>query len=136
MCEDSRLVKIADIIDNGCKIDIMGWVRKEAVVYVESYNEKRTQQIVQDLENKIQAINRELRAKGFFFNEDIGNAFIESEIIVYLLKNKFNIINLDCAKELGQQQKALYYDKEYIHSEGRVLKNMVEGLYYKHYEES
>lgn len=135
MDENSRFVKIADIIDGGRKLDIMGWVGKETVDCVESYNEKRTQQIVQTLENKIQVINRKLKIKGFFFNEDIGNVFIEPEIIVYLLKNKFGRTMLDCAKELNQKKNALYYDKDFIYSDGRILKNMVEGLYYEHYKE-
>jgi len=128
----SKRVQEAEIIINDKKIKIYGKERVEAWEFSRSLNEEETQRLINKLEEKMYKIDRKLTSRGYFFNDEIDNFTYESEIIVYILNNVFGK-TIEAGKKYGQGGKAIYYDTTHERIDGRVLENMVEDLYEKHY---
>lgn len=77
-------------------------------------------------------VQRKLKSKGYFFNDDIENYTYEAEIIQYILHSVFGI-TIDFGKESGVGGRAIYYDINYERRDGRKLCNMAEELYNEYY---
>lgn len=128
----TKVVKIADICIDGEFIDIEGEVKEEAWVFEKHYDAEDTQNIIDNIRDKEYLISRKFDRKGYIFNDDIGMLSVETEVIQYLLEYCLNR-KIGFGQELGQQGRAIYYDKSYVRRDGRQLANMLEELYNKHY---
>lgn len=128
----TKIVKIADICIEGKVIDIEGEVRQEALVFEKHYDEGETQNILDKIMKKEFLIVRKLDRCGYIFNDDIEMVSVETEVIQYLLEHCLRR-RIRFGQEIGQQGRAIYWDKDYVRRDGRKIERMAEELYNEHY---
>lgn len=128
----TKTVKIADICIEGKVIDIEGEVRQEALVFEKHYDEEETQNILDRIVKKEFLIVRKLDRRGYIFNDDIEIVSVETEVISYLLEYCLGR-RIGFGQEIGQQGRAIYWDKDYVRRDGRKIERMAEELYNEHY---
>lgn len=107
--DGSKKFCVATIKLNEEQFDIEGFRNEETWVFLENYDQSKTEKLIQKLREDIRVIDKKLLIKGHFFSDEIGYYDVPPEVIKELLNRCFNK-TIDCGIYVNDISRVIFFD--------------------------